>query len=469
MKQIDLMVKHAYLVTMNARREILTDACIAVDQGSILAVGNDALLSEYQARKTIDATGYVVFPGLISTHSHLFQTMLKGLGRDKQLIDWLDSSIRVALHNYDEETVYYAALNGCLEAIHSGTTTILDYMYCHPIPGLDECVTRAFDEIGIRGVLGRSYSDVKKYPPSIACPMVETEQDFLDTVRRLELLYRDHPRIGLCIAPGIIWDHTDDGFREIRRLADELHIPITMHLDETPEDDEFSQAHYGEDTIPHLERLGILGPDFIAVHCVQLKAADLDTFKRFDVKVSHNPNSNMILASGVPPIPALLDKGVTVSLACDGSASNDTQNMLEVLKAASLMQKVYHRDPSLMPAASVLEMATLGGAKALGRQDSLGSIEPGKKADFFLYTPYSPYSTPVLDPVNSLLYSSSPDSIKTVVIEGRIVLEDGRMTTIDEEKVAWETQRLAVRLVEKSGLGNLQWGQKVPLLYGARP
>ncbi|MCI8477140.1 MAG: amidohydrolase [Oscillospiraceae bacterium] len=465
MKQIDLMVKHAYLITMNARQEVLTEACIAVDQGSILAVGTDALLAEYQAKKTIDATGHFVFPGLVSTHSHLFQTMLKGLGRDKQLMDWLNSSIRVALHNFDEETVYYAALNGCLEAIRSGTTTILDYMYCHPIPGLDECVTRAFDEIGIRGVLGRSFTNVGSFPSEIACPTVETEQDFLDTIRRLERQYRGHDRISLCIAPGIIWDHTDDGFREMRRLADELHIPITMHLDETPEDDEFSQANYGEDTIPHLERLGILGPDFIAVHCVCLKEEDLDTFKRYDVKVSHNPNSNMILASGVPPIPALLDKGVTVSLACDGSASNDTQNMLEVLKAASLMQKVTHRNPSLMPAATVLEMATLGGAKALGRRDSLGSIEPGKKADFFLFSPLSPYSVPVLDPVNSLLYSSSPDSIKTVVIDGKVVLEEGRMTTIDEEKVIQETQRLAVRLVEKSGLGNLQWGLKMPLLH----
>ena len=465
MKQIDLMVKHAYLITMNAQREVLTDACIAVDQGAVLAVGSDALLSEYQARKTIDATGQFVFPGLISTHSHLFQTVLKGLGRDKQLIDWLNSSVRVALHNYDEETVYYAALNGCLEAIRSGTTTILDYMYCHPIPGLDECVTRAFDEIGIRGVLGRSFTNVSSFPSGIACPTVETERDFLDAIRRLKGQYRDHARIDVCIAPGIIWDHTDDGFREMRRLADELHIPITMHLDETLEDDAFSQENYGEDTIPHLERLGVLGPDFIAVHCVCLKDADLDTFKRLDVKVSHNPNSNMILASGVAPIPALLDKGVTVSLACDGSASNDTQNMLEVLKAASLMQKVHHRNPSLMPAASVLEMATLGGAKALGRQDALGSIEPGKRADFFLCSPMSAYSAPILDPVNSLLYSSSPDSIKTVVIEGKPVLEEGRMTTIDEEKVLYETQRLAVRLVEKSGLGNLQWGRKLPLLH----
>lgn len=461
MKKIDTIIKNAYLITMNEKREILPNACIAVEGDKILAVGTDAILTQYQADNTIDAAGQYVFPGFISTHSHLFQTMLKGLGRDKFLIDWLNSSVRVALHNYDEETVYYAALTGCMEAIRSGTTTILDYMYAHPIRGLDDCVTQAFEDIGIRGMLGRSYSTVGSFPKEIACPVVETEQDFFDDVRRLEQKYRGHSRIDVCMAPGIIWDHTDDGFREMRRTANELNMPITMHLVETLDDDAFSQKMYQEDTIPHLERMGILGPDFIAVHCVYMKDEDLDTFKKYDVKVSHNPNSNMVLASGVPRIPEMLNKGITVSLACDGSASNDTQNILEVIKAASLMQKVYHRDPSLMPASTVVELATLGGARAMGKERSIGSIEPGKKADLVIFDPLSPFSAPVHDPVSALVYSSSPSSIKTVMIDGKVVLKDGGMTTIDEEKVIRKAQRLAMRLVEKSGLGNVQWGQKI--------
>lgn len=465
MKKIDTIIKNAYLVTMNAKREVIPNACIAVEGDKILAVGTDALLEQYQADNIIDAAGKYVFPGFISTHSHLFQTMLKGLGRDKFLMDWLNSSVRVALHNYDEETVYYAALSGCIEAIRSGTTTILDYMYAHPIKGLDDCVIQAFEDIGIRGVLGRAFTTVGSFPPEIACPMVETEQDFFDNVRRLEKKYRGHSRIGVCMAPGIIWDHTNDGFREMRRTANELHMPITMHLVETPDDDAFSQQMYQEDTIPHLEKLGILGPDFIAVHCVYMKDEDLDTFKKYDVKVSHNPNSNMVLASGVPRIPEMLQKGITVSLACDGSASNDTQNMLEVIKAASLMQKVHHRDPSLMPASTVVELATLGGARAMGREDSIGSIEPGKKADLVIFDPLSPFSAPVHDPVSALVYSCSPDNIKTVMIDGKVVLKDGKMANVDEEKVIRETQRLATKLVEKSGLGNVQWGQKMPLLH----
>ena len=166
------------------------------------------------------------------------------------LIDWLNSSVRVALHNFDEETVYYAALLGCMEGIRSGTTTILDYMYAHPIAGLDDCVTQAFEDIGIRGVLGRAFTNVASFPPGIACPRVETERDFFDDVRRLNAKYQNHSRISACMAPGIIWDHTDEGFREMRSTANELHMPITMHLVETPDDDAFSREKYGRTPSP---------------------------------------------------------------------------------------------------------------------------------------------------------------------------------------------------------------------------
>ena len=174
MKKTDILIKNAYVLTMNDKREILKDACIAVTGDKIEAVGGEELTGEYQAGRVIDAGGKVVLPGFISTHTHLFQTMLKGLGRDKALIDWLDSSVRVALHNFDEETIYYAALLGCMEGIKSGTTTILDYMYCHVIPGLDEQVIRAFEDIGIRGILGRSFTDVSGFPKETACSLVET-------------------------------------------------------------------------------------------------------------------------------------------------------------------------------------------------------------------------------------------------------------------------------------------------------
>lgn len=467
MKQADILIKNAYLISMDDHRTVRDNACIAINGDKIEAVGGSELLELYQGRKTIDAAGRVVLPGFISTHSHLFQTMLKGLGRDKHLIDWLNSSVRVALHNYDEDTVYYAALNGCIEAIRSGTTTILDYMYCHPVKGLDEAVLRAFEDIGIRGILGRAFTNVGSFPPEIACPMVETEADFFEAVRRLEKQYRGHSRLSVCMAPGIIWDHTDDGFKEMRRTADELHIPITLHLQETEDDDAFSMEQYHERTIPHLDKLGVLGPDFIAVHCVNLTDEDIALFKERDVKVAHCPAANMILASGTARIVDLLKAGITVSLACDGSASSDTQNMLEIMKLSTFLQKVTTKDSAVVPASQVLEMATLGGAKALGRSDQLGCVEAGKKADLVFYNPASSYSGPIHDPVSALVYSSTPANIESVMVDGVMVLDKGSITTVDEERVLREAQRLGARLVERSGLGNVQWGQKMPAFHQA--
>lgn len=469
MNQADILIKNAYLITMNDARDVIPDGCIAVKGDRILAVGTSSLLEQYSAPQVVDAVGKFVFPGMISTHSHLFQTLLKGLGRDKHLLDWLNSSVRVALHNYDEECVYYAALTGCIEAVRSGTTTILDYMYCHSMPGLDDQVTRAFEEIGIRGVLGRAFTNVAAFPPEIGCSYVETERHFFDDVRRLEKQYRNHSRIGVAMAPGIIWDHTDDGFREMRRTADELHIPITLHLVETPDDDEFSMKVHRERTIPHLEKLGVLGPDFLAVHCVYMMDEDFETFRRHDVKIGHCPVSNMILASGVAPVPRFLEKGLTVSLACDGSASNDSQNMLEVLKSAALLQKVHTLDASAMPASTILEMATLGGARALGMEQDLGGLTPGKKADLLIYQPRSPWSVPLHDPVSALVYASTPENVESVMVDGKWILEKGAVTTVDEEKVLWETQRVAEKLIGRSGLGNSQWGKKLPVpALGAR-
>ena len=464
MKKTDILIKNAYVLTMNDKREILKDACIAVTGDKIEAVGGEELIGEYKAGRVIDAGGKVVLPGFISTHTHLFQTMLKGLGRDKALIDWLDSSVRVALHNFDEETIYYAALLGCMEGIKSGTTTILDYMYCHVIPGLDEQVIRAFEDIGIRGILGRSFTDVSGFPKETACSLVETEQDFLDETVRLTKALRGHPRITTALAPGAIWDQTDDGFREMRKIADTYKILITLHLVESESDDDFSLGYSGERAIPHLEKLGVFGPDFLAVHCVQMRDDDFALFKAHDVKVSNNPVSNMILASGVPPITRFLEEGITVSLACDGSASNDCQNMIEAIKMASLMQKVYTRDPLAVPAAKSLEMATIDGARALGRESDLGSLEAGKKADLIFYDPHTVFTAPVHDPAASLVFASTPESITDAMVGGRMVMEERHMVTVDEERVISEAERCARRLVEKSGLGNVQWGQRVPLL-----
>lgn len=462
MLKADLLIKNAYAVTMNKSRQILDNAGIAVLEDKIVEIGaSGEIESKYAADKTIDAKGKFVFPGFVSTHTHLFQVLLKGLGRDKPLLEWLDSSVRRALCKIDKECCYYAAMTGCIEAIRTGTTTVLDYMYCHGQEDLDSSVMQAFKDIGIRGILGRGNTKTDNFPKEFACEHNETEEMFLAEVERLALEYRGHSRLSVAIAPGVVWDVSDDGFKKIRELANRLKIPITMHLVETEDDDEYSLRAKGMKTVPFLEKMGILGPDFIGVHCVHMTEEDIALFKKYDVKVSHNPVSNMILASGIAPVPEFIRAGITVSLAFDGAASNDTQDMLEVIKTAALQHKAATRNAAAVSASDVLEMATLGGAKAVLMEERIGSLEAGKKADLFVYNPINARSIPVLDPVSAIVYSSGQANVETSVIDGRVVLENGRITNADEEEILFRTQQLAVELIRKAGLGNTQWGQTV--------
>ncbi len=463
MESADLLIQHATLITMDETRRILPDGVLVVRGDRILAVGTaEEMEGRYQATRVIDARNRYVFPGFANTHSHLFQGALKGLGRDKTLFDWLDSSVRFALPETGYDVMYAAALVGCIENLRSGTTTLLDYQYAHAHEaGLDDAVTRAMEETGIRGILGRAHTDVSRMPEGAQCPRVETEQDFFDDVDRLQAIYKDHSRISVCLAPGIIWDLTEEGYRTCRQYADRYGMVITMHTLETEDDNRYSQETYGMNTMPFLARAGVLGPDFLAVHCVDMDEEDFRLFREYDIKVSHNPISNMILASGVAPVPRMLREGLTVSLASDGSASNDTQDMMEVLKTSALIHKCHLRDATAVPAATALEMATLGGARATGLEKETGSLSAGKKADFWIMNPLTARCVPVADPVSAVVYHASQQNVETTVVDGRVVLDHGKITTVDEEAALWTLQEAAFRLREKVGLGNTQWNQPV--------
>ncbi len=461
-KEVELLVRGAYIITMDAERRIIPDGAVAVKDNAILQIGRSGeLQGKYRPAKTIDARGKYLFPGLVSTHTHLFQTVLKGLGRDKPLFEWLDSSVRRAYHLFDEQTIYHAALVGLIEAIRSGVTTVTDFQYCHPQPSIDYAVVKAYEALGIRGVLSKAHCDVSGFPDEIRPAYVESEDDFF---RETEQMCRDlagHPLVSMSLAPGIIWDLSRRGYERTRGLADRWSIPITMHLNETPDDNEFSHRSYGKPSVEFLDECGVLGPDFTAVHAVHMSEQDIATFRERGVNVCHCPVSNMILASGVAPVREYLRRGIPVSLAGDGAASNDTQNMLEVLKLTALLQKVHSGDAAAVSAAEVLEMATLGGARALQMQDRIGSLEEGKQADFFIFNPLSATSVPVHDPVTSVVYSSSPANIETTVVAGKTVLENNRICRLDEIEVLKRAQELAYRLAKRAKLGNVQWNQKI--------
>jgi 5-methylthioadenosine/S-adenosylhomocysteine deaminase len=252
------------------------------------------------------------------------------------------------------------------------------------------------------------------------------------------------------LAPGATWALEEDSLRAARRLADERGIRLTLHTDEVVFDSQESLRRFGQRTVPFLERIGFLGPDVLHAHCVHLNDEDCQILARHGGRVSYNPVSNMYLGSGVPPIPQLLDLDVTVSLGADGAASNNSQDMLEALKVGALLPKVAWRDPAIFTAADAVRIATRGGAAALGRDD-FGSLEPGKRADLFIFDPRHAKSVPVHDPVSTLVYSSGQSNVRTTIVGGRVVLDNGRIVGVDEDAILREAQSLAEQLSETAG------------------
>ncbi|MBS3969806.1 MAG: amidohydrolase [Clostridia bacterium] len=455
MLSIELLIKNGRIITVDNNGTDIESGWIAINDGRILAAGSGKDHEKlYAADKIIDATGKVVFPGLINTHTHLFQTLLKGLGRDKPLIEWLDASVRNALPFYDEETCYYAALVGCLESVHSGTTTVLDFMYANTRPKLTDAVIKAFDTVGVRGIMGRGFTNVAGLPKANFCELIDTVPNFLaDTERLLHEYPADQSdMISICLAPGIIWDLNREEFQAVRQFADKYKLPVTMHIVETEDDDAFSLDVNKKRTIEFLDEIGFFGPDVISVHSVYMQSGDIEIFKKHDVKVSYCPTSNMILASGFAPIREFMKEGITVCLASDGAASNDSQDMIETMKNAALLQKVFYRDASVVSAYDVLKMATINGAIALGKEKHLGSIEAGKKADLFIFNPMTAKTMPMNEPVAALVYSAGEENVDTMIINGKVIMENKKILTVDEEAILKEAAAVGARLRKKAGI-----------------
>ncbi|QGP92579.1 Melamine deaminase [Neomoorella glycerini] len=445
MLEIDLLLTAGNIYTLDANDTRYETGSIAINNGRIVAIGcSNELEEQYIAKEKINANGKYIFPGLINTHTHLFQTILKGFARDMNLNDWLNTVIRPYVPHINAEICYLSALVGCIEALHSGTTTILDYMYAHPRPYLSDAVLQAFEDVGIRGLLARGFSE-RLYGSNTTGGMAEKSEEFLADALRLRSKYGDR----IWLAPTAIWNMTDAGLRMVRDFAQDYQIPITMHINETELDDVFCLEHYGQPALVYLEEMGFLKEHLLAVHCVHIDAAGATILKKYGVKISYNPVSNMILGSGALPLSLLKKYQLNVSLGTDGAASNDSLNMLETMKVAALLPKVIYHDPAVISAQDIVRMATIDGAKALGLGEEIGSLEPGKKADLIIYNPLQPQSFPMHDPLATLVYTSNPTNIDTVIINGKLVMANNRIVTLDEEKVLKEALIAVGQLIER--------------------
>jgi 5-methylthioadenosine/S-adenosylhomocysteine deaminase len=454
---VDLLVRHALIITQDDQRRIIDDGALAVRGDRIVALGPTAeVAAVYTAPRVIDATGRALFPGLLNIHTHLFQAAVKGLGEDMPVERWVQAVTFPTAAVITPEEAYLLALVSCLENLRSGATTVMDFMYGMRDPALHDAVIQAMLDSGLRGRYTRTIVDAGAdmgIPPT----MLQPAEEALAHAQALQAQYNGagDGRLDIGLAIGVIWAMTAPGLRAVRRVADATGMTITMHVNETPFDNVSAQQHWGRDTIPMLAETGVLGPDFIAVHCVHMTDADIDLFTRHNVRIAYNAVSNMYLGSGIAPITRLAADGLTIGLATDGSGSNNCQDMLETLKFSALLQKVGRMDPSCVLAQQALDWATRGGAEALGMADQVGSLAPGMKADFFLANPFTPKAIPVHDPVATLVYSAGQANVETVVVAGRVLMEGGVFTHLDEAKLLRDAQRAAQNLAERAGTEKL--------------
>jgi 5-methylthioadenosine/S-adenosylhomocysteine deaminase len=442
---VDLLILGGTIVTARPDGLIVADGAVAVRGDSIVALGPRLELEDrFQAVRTMYADGQYLFPGLVDTHTHLYQTLLKGLGDDLPLMEWLDACTLPSIPHLTPRMCYVAAALGCIESLRSGCTTIFDYMIDHPDPTVYDTILAAFDDVGIQGILGRGLRD--RLAENVPMDLPRLSVQLADCARLLETY---GPR-RVWLSPGASWAMEPDSLRAVRRMASERGTRISLHTDEVLFDSAESMRRFGQRTVPFLDSLDFLGPDVLHAHCVHLTEADCAILARRQAAVSYNPVSNMYLGSGVPPIPRLLDLGITVGLGADGAASNNSQDMLEALKIGALLPKVAARDPAIFTAADSLRLGTSGGAAALGRTD-FGTLEVGKRADLFIFDPRHARSIPVHDPVSTLVYSGGQVNVRTTIVGGKVVLDDRRIVGVDEDAILQEAQALAEELSALSG------------------
>ncbi|MFQ5975469.1 MAG: amidohydrolase [Candidatus Hydrothermarchaeales archaeon] len=430
---MDIVIKNALLITIDDKRRVLKDHSIAIEDGQIVEISKDI---GGEAETTIDGKGKLLMPGLINAHTHLAMTLFRGTADDVPLMKWLQEEIWPIENNLNRDNVRAGSLLGILEMIKSGTTCFND-MYWH----LDS-VAKCVEESGIRAVLSTPLLDVMG--PEQGQKLLKEAEDAIKK-------YQTSGRIVPFFGPHAPYTCSEELLLKTKDLAERYHAGIHIHVSETKEEVENSKKEKGARPFEYLERIGFLNEDVVAAHSVWVSKAEMDILKNKKTKVCHNPISNMKLGSGVAPVPEFLDKGIIVSLGTDGAASNNNLDMFEDMKVCALLHKVNNSDASLVPALNALEFATINGAKALGLEDKIGSIEVGKRADVIMLDMQGTTLVPMTNPVSHLVYSVQGSNVETVIVDGKIIMEDRRMKTLDESRVIEFAREQAKDLFERSG------------------
>jgi 5-methylthioadenosine/S-adenosylhomocysteine deaminase len=431
----DLLLTNGTILTLTPGSKPISGGALAIVDGRIVAVGTKAQVEIFfGAAKTIDARGGLIMPGLVNAHTHAAMTCFRGIADDLPLMEWLTRYIFPAESKTDGGQVYWSTLLACAEMIRSGTTTFCD-MYL-----FEGRVAQAARDAGMRALVGEVLYDF----PS---PNYGPPEKGLEYTEALINQWRGDSLIHIAVEPHALYTCSHDLLRRCRDLAGRYGVPMIIHLAESKGELEEVLKKYGKTPVNYMENLGLLSPSLTACHCVWLTEAEMDLLAHRGVRVVHNPESNMKLASGVAPIPELLARGVAVGLGTDGCASNNNLDLFQEMDSAAKLHKVHRLDPTVMPSNVVLEMATLGGAKVLGLEQEIGSLEVGKKADIIILDLHRPHLQPIYNIVSHLVYSATGADVRDVIIDGKMIMQDRKLLTIDEEMVLEKAQEWQNKIV----------------------
>ena len=447
-----IAIEHGLVLTMDRENRVIKDGRVVVEGRDIVAVDQSDGVPLSDCDFVIDAAGKIVLPGLVNAHTHLCMVYGRTIGPERRLLEWLELLMPM-MAAMDDEALYVAELLGCVENIKNGNTSLVENIFMPPHAASDpeDAAFRALRDSGIRGTVARA-TETRHFDPRFC----ETAAQQAKRVERLAASWHgsEGGRLRLSIGPLLPWVVDENGFRETRRIARENGLSLHMHVAESPEFNQLIARHFGREIrqVELLEEVGCLGPDVQAVACSDVSAREIELLAASGTAVLFDSPTRLFWGTGFPPIRDFLTAGVTCGVATNGASANCGQDIFESMKYSCATAKTAANDPRALTAARALRMATTEGARAIG-QPEIGSIEVGKRADLITIETRQPHLAPLFDPVKALVYSARGGDVRDAVIDGRVVMRDRRVLTVDEDALLVEAEQIARRCAVRAGIG----------------
>lgn len=441
-----ILIKNGYVISMNKNREIFKNGSILIENDKIKAVGKVEPSLINSDVEVYEAQGKIILPGLVNTHVHLSQQLGRGVADDVVLLTWLRERVWPYESSFDYEDSLVSSTACCVELIKTGVTTFLEAGGQYV-----DAMAEAVEKCGLRACLSKSTMDEGEGLPKA---WEKTTQEELDFQEELFKKYNNTAdgRIKIWFGLRTIFNNSDELIKGTKVLADKYNAGIHMHVLEVKEEMDYTRATRGETTVEHLNRLGALGPNLVAAHTVWLTEREIDLFRLYDVKVSHNPGAAMKVVLGFAKIPEMLEKGIAVSIGTDGAPSNNRMDMMRDMYLTSLIHKGRTLNPKTVSAEQVLEMATINGARCALMEKEIGSLEVGKKADLIVLNPDTIHSLPVIDPVANIVYAMSSENIESNMCNGKWLMKNREILFLDEKELLEKVKIQNKKVMDKAGI-----------------